>query len=333
MARRRASIGRRLAFAVIAVGLFFGASEVSLRALDLPEMDEGAQFAHASVYWQYTAGLDQDPTFHRELNVEFPISTDQNGLRPPFHDVDKPDGTFRIMTMGCSTTFGWGVDDASTYPYQLEQILRDNGHAQVEVINGGQPGYTTFQGMWLWDKVLADYEPDLVLLGFIVQDSRKAAYSDLSQALMQGEADFLKSNVLYSWHTYLMMMEMTGKVRVRTKERSQTEPSDGVYRVSEQEYLDNLRSLRASIEAAGGQAAHMGYPLEVVGYTEQHRRLLKLEAQSAGLPHFDPSDTLARESGNRTLYFPQDRGHANADGNRLIAELVAGWLIDEGLVK
>ncbi len=333
MARRRASIGRRIAFALIAVVLFFGISELSLRALGIPEMDAGAPFAHATVYWQYTPELVDEPTSHRELNGAFPVSSDENGLRPPHHGVKKSPDVQRIMAMGCSTTFGWGVDDESTYPYQLEQILHDRGYSKVEVINGGQPGYTTFQGLWLWDKVLKDYKPDLVLLGFIVQDARKAAYSDLSQALMQGEADFLKANVLYSWSTYLLMMEMTGKVRVRTKERSQTEPSDGVYRVGIEDYLDNLRALRAGIEAAGGQAAHMGYPLEVVGYTETHRNVLSLEAQAAGIPHFDPSDTLAGESKKRDLYFPQDKGHANADGNRLVAELIADWLIDEGLLK
>ena len=333
MARRRASIGRRLAFALVAVALFFGATEISLRALGIPAIDEGAEFAHASVYWRHTAGLDQEPTFHRELNVEFDVSTDQNGLRPPLHDVNKPDGVQRIMAMGCSTTFGWGVDDADTYPSQLEEILHEKGFTRVEVINGGQPGYTTFQGLWLWDEVLHEYEPDLVLLGFIVQDSRKAAYSDLSQALMQGEADFLKNNVLYKWSTYMALMEMTGNIRVRTKERSQDAPSDGIFRIPEEHYLANLRELRSKIAANGGQAAHMGYPLEVVGYTETHRNLLRLEAEAAGIPHFDPSSDVAAEVTRRTLYFPQDRGHANADGNRLIAELVAGWLIEEGLVK
>lgn len=324
-------IGKKLAFALVVVLLFFGGTEGALRVLDLPEMAADAQFAHASVYWQYDGDLDEQATAHREVNGTFPVSTDPNGLRPPIHDVDKPDGVFRVMALGCSTTFGWGAADDGTYPAHLERILHEKGHTTVEVINGGQPGYTTFQGLWLWDEVLNEYTPDLVLLGFIVQDARKAAYSDLSQALMQGEADFLKRNVLYKWHFYQMLKQATGTVQVRTKERAQGS-GEGTYRVGAENYLANLRELRAKIEANGGQAAHMGYPLEVVGYTEEHRRLLRLEAQSAGIPHFDPSEQVAREVGRRELYFPQDRGHANGDGNELIAQLVADWLITEGLV-
>lgn len=325
-------IGKKLAFALVALLLFFGGTEGALRVLDMPAMDEGAQFAHASVYWQYDPGLTDQAVAHREVNGTFPVSTDANGLRPPHHDVAKPDGVQRIMALGCSTTFGWGADDDNTYPAHLERILREKGYDQVEVINGGQPGYTSFQGLWLWDKVLHEYEPDLVLLGFIVQDARKAAYSDLSQALMQGEADFLKRNVLYGWHTYQMLKQATGTIQVRTKEREQGS-GEGTYRVPPEHYLANLRELRAKIADNGGQAAHMGYPLEVVGYTEEHRRLLRLEAESAGIPHFDPSDQVAREVGRRQLYFPQDRGHANGEGNQLIAELVADWLITEGLVR
>jgi len=332
VATARTSIGRRLAFAAVVVVVFFGGTEGALRALDLPEVDQSAQFAHSQVYWQYDPGLQDEETFHRELNVNFPVSTDENGLRPPHHGVERSPDTQRIMAMGCSTTFGWGVADDESYPAVLEKTLHERGYDKVEVINAGQPGYTTFQGLWLWDKVLGDYEPDLVLLGFVVQDARRAAYSDLSQALMQGEADFLKNNVLYKWRTYLFLMETTGKVTVRTKEREQGS-GEGIHRVPPEHYLENLRALRDRIEAVGGEAAHFGYPLEVVGYTEEHRRLLRLEAEAVGLPHFDPSAQIAEATRNSTLYFPQDRGHANADGNRLIAELVADWLIDEGLVK
>ena len=46
------------------------------------------------------------------------------------------------MTLGCSTTFGWGVADSETYPERLQFYLVDAGYTMVEVVNGGQPGYT-----------------------------------------------------------------------------------------------------------------------------------------------------------------------------------------------
>ena len=64
--------------------------------------------------------------------------------------------------------------DDESYPARLEAILQAKGQ-QVEVINAGQPGYTSFQGLWLWRELLHRYKPDLVLIGYIVQDARKAA--------------------------------------------------------------------------------------------------------------------------------------------------------------
>ena len=333
--KKKGSLGRRLAFSLIAVLLFFGGTEAVLRVLDIPSPDTEARFTHNSVYWggKAEAGKVNEPTLHKEMSTSFPVSTDENGLRPPHHGVDKPEGVYRVMTLGCSTTYGWGVADDETYPAVLERLLKAKGHDKVEVINGGQPGYTSFQGLWLWDQALKDYEPDLVLVGYIVQDARKAAYGDLSQAVMQGEADFLKSNVLYNWKMYLFLKSMTGAVQIRAKERSE-ESENSVYRINEQEYLDNLRQLRSKIESNGGQAAHFAYPLEVWsnGYQKTHAMLLKHEAEAAGIPHFDPGLVVEEEARKRTLYFPNDRGHANADGNAFIAQLVADWLEQEGLV-
>ena len=76
----------------------------------------------------------------------------------------------RIMTLGCSTTSD-GVADAETYPERLQHYLTEAGYSNVEVVNGGQPGYTSFQGTWLWDSILKHYEPDVVLIGYIAKMS------------------------------------------------------------------------------------------------------------------------------------------------------------------
>ena len=48
-------------------------------------------------------------------------------------------------------------------------------------------GYTSFQGSWLWGTLKAR-EPDVVLIGYVVQDAR-AAYTDKSQAILQKDID------------------------------------------------------------------------------------------------------------------------------------------------
>ena len=325
------SVVRKLLFSLIAVVLFFGIAEGVLRAIAGDVDTSQAKFEHTTVYWVSDPNLDDEPMSHREMNTTFPVSTDRNGLRAADHRVDKDPNVFRIMMLGCSTTFGWGVKDDETVPAQLEQALRERGYDGVEVINAGQPGYTSFQGLWLWDKVLHEYDPDLVVLGFVVQDARRAAYSDLEQALLQGDQQFLKQNVLWNLALYRQLKATIDGIRVETKERDQTS-GEGVFRVSEEDYLDHLRALSARAASGGAEVVLFGFPLERVGYTEVHRRLLRLEAEHAGVGHFDPSAELEAASRSETLYFERDRGHANAAGCKLIGQLFADYLAGSGLL-
>lgn len=327
------SLARKLLFSLLTLLLFLLAAELGLRAVGYPPVAENPQLEHPSVYWQDDPNWVDKPVLHKEYApTTFPVSTDENGLRAPLHGVHKPAGVFRVMALGCSTTYGWGVKNDESYPARLEHYLRASGRENIEVINAGQPGYTTFQGLWLWDGgendiSLAEYEPDVVLVGYVVQDAREVAYSDKSQALIQGEAAFLKRNILWNSQLYRALKVLLGDVQVRAKDELQR-----VYRVGDRDYLENLRGLVQRIEAAGAQPVFFGFPLEVEGYTAYHRKLLRAEAEDKGIPHFDPSPEIARLVRNKTLYFPKDRGHANIRGCDTIGEMVANYLIEQELV-
>ncbi len=322
MSRRRLSASKRLVFVGLASLLFFGATELAMRQLWNPEGDT-TRFIHASVYWREKPDQDR-AVAHKEENTTFRVTTDGNGLRPPWHE--SKEGT-RVLAMGCSTTYGWGVGDSETFPYRLQEHLRSSGKT-AQVINGGQPGYTSFQGLWLWDELLEREEADVVLLGFVVQDARRAAYTDLSQALLQNESLSLKS-VLYSWTTYRFMQHMLGHWQVEAKECQQDE-TECPFRIPPEDYLDNLRTLVDSVRASGGTPVLFGYPLEVEGYTELHRAILRGLAEAEDIPHVDPSEVTRNRA---EYYFANDRGHANAAGNDAVAQTVAQFLVAEGLIE
>ncbi len=322
---------RKLLFAGIALGIFFGGTEVLLRVVGWPSVDDAGVFEHNDVYWIQDPDLKEEPVSHRETGGTFHVTTDGQGVRWPLHTQKKPQDVFRILLLGCSTTFGWGVEDAETYPARLEALARDAGYEKLEVINGGQPGYTSFQGMWFWEEVARHYEPDLVVIGYVVQDARRAAYSDLSQAILTENASFLKYNLLYQWRLYLALKNLQGDVVIRTKERSETGEA-GVFRVSERSFLKNLRTLRASVEATGANVVHFGFPLEREGYTAQHRRLLRLESEAADVPFYDPSSDIEQASRAEQLYFEKDRGHPNAAGCDRIARGMLKFLESQQLL-
>ena len=327
MARARVPWYRKLAYSLLPLVVLLAVAEGGLTLAGWPP-DPTVPFTHNEPFWTIDPDLRDAPTPHRELGVTFPVSSNADSLRAPLVAREKRPGVQRVMALGCSTTFGWGVADAESYPARLQAHL---GRPDVEVINGGQPGYTSFQGRWLWDRTLRHYEPDLVFIGYIVQDARMAAYTDKSQAILQGDARFLKDNFLYRWRAYLFLRDRIGAIQLQAKERPEGGES-GVFRVPPEDYADNLRALIKGVRAAGGTPVLFGYPLERSGYTEQHRRILAAAAEVEGTLLFDPQPRMEEATRSGEYYFPQDRGHANAAGNDLIARWVAEWIAQQGLL-
>lgn len=325
----RLSWSRRLLFSLTPLIVLFALAEGALVVTGWPPAPT-VPFDHLEPFWTADPDLRSAPLPHNEENTTFPVSTNGDGLRAPLFSVERDPGTWRIMALGCSTTFGWGVRDEETYPARLGQRLRAQGHNSVEVVNGGQPGYTSFQGRWLWDRVLKDYRPDVVLIGYVVQDARKAGYSDKSQAILQQDQRFLKDNVLYQLRSYLLLRSLLGGVQVRAKEHSGDQ--GGVFRVPPEDYAENLRYLIGQIREQGGQPVLFGYPLERSGYTSEHRTILRAAAEVEGVPYFDPQPQMEEASRQQQLYFPNDRGHANAAGNDLIAKWMQEFLEQQSLL-
>ena len=68
----------------------------------------------------------------------------------------------RILCMGDSVTFGWGVPDDQSYPVQLERELRARGH-DVEVLNAGVPAQSIFGMKRFVEMQAAALDVDAVL--------------------------------------------------------------------------------------------------------------------------------------------------------------------------
>jgi len=94
-----------------------------------------------------------------------PAHPDHNarGYRGPEIATPKPAGTFRIFTIGGSTTYGVSLHNNQTYPAQLQQRLRERGYVNVEVINAGVPQYATYDNLIQFQFRILDDQPDMIL--------------------------------------------------------------------------------------------------------------------------------------------------------------------------
>lgn len=93
------------------------------------------------------------------------------GFRNPLYDVPKPPDTFRILTLGGSTTYGYNVEAEQAYPAQMEAALRDEyGYENVEVVNGGIPSYATMNSLVNLQTRGLEQDPDLVIVYHAIND-------------------------------------------------------------------------------------------------------------------------------------------------------------------
>jgi lysophospholipase L1-like esterase len=98
-----------------------------------------------------------------------------HGFRGPTLSGKKNLGAVRLLFLGSSVTFGWGVGAEQAFPERVGRELEAR-HAGVsfESVNAGVPGYASFQGLRYLETLLYRYEPDLVVAEFGINDGTVA---------------------------------------------------------------------------------------------------------------------------------------------------------------
>jgi hypothetical protein len=121
------------------------------------------------------------------------------------YDVAKPPGTFRILVLGDSVTFGHGSLFETTYPYLLEQRLKAwRPSTTWQVWNLGVPGYNTRQELRYLQEVGAAFQPDLVIVGFYPNDfdGNDTVPSPTTARRLSSGVQRLMQRHLYSYEFY-----------------------------------------------------------------------------------------------------------------------------------
>lgn len=144
--------------------LSFGALEAGLR-LFYPQIIE----IHPNGLWQLskTRGVQLTPGFddiHMFTDFKVRITINEQGYRDRVYGP-KPPGVFRILTIGDSFTFGFGVEQHEVFSKVLETMLNQRKAGAFEVINGGAPGYSSHQELIFLKEIGPTLNPDLVIVG------------------------------------------------------------------------------------------------------------------------------------------------------------------------
>jgi len=104
------------------------------------------------------------PNWFDNRDPEQPDYHDSFGFRSPEVTREKPEGVYRIIAIGASTTYGTKVEYEYSYPYLLQEYLREAGYDNVEVMNMGVGGYTSFESLINLQFNALDFDPDLIII-------------------------------------------------------------------------------------------------------------------------------------------------------------------------
>jgi len=185
---------------VIAAIVFGGAVEIWVRATWNPKRGTPGLFLTDAVRGQ------RFTTNYTGWFAGVPIRINNLGFRDPRdYALAKGPHTFRIVFLGDSVTFGHSSVYEHTYPYLLEQRLKQwRPDIDWQVWNLGVPGYNTSQELAHLKEVGPQFAPDLVIVGFFendLVDNRDAGSPGAGWVLASKVLSFAQRHV-YSFDLY-----------------------------------------------------------------------------------------------------------------------------------
>ncbi len=98
------------------------------------------------------------------------------GARNKGFSVKKPLGERRILCVGDSYTYGWGVNDTQTYPAHLQNLIEEYS-LNIKVINFGCNGHTILHETDFIKKYGLSFQPDYI----IVETTLHTDFSDIDE--------------------------------------------------------------------------------------------------------------------------------------------------------
>jgi lysophospholipase L1-like esterase len=330
------SRSRRFILGLVFAGAMLGFAEVAARLVGT----RPAYRQNALGVWRVTFGLENQSFSGDKGDHNFRVSTNTDGFRTNAFRV-APDDHTRIALMGDSTVFGWGVDDHETFAEVGEARLVGDGH-RIQVINFGQPGYSTAMVGELFRESVAAYQPDHTIVFIPMHDYSQALISDVE--FLQGAATVSRA-IRSLLVRHVALYEVLRRRLYPLASQAQLLPHQAsketrVARVSEDERIQVLNEMRAVAAEWGGEVSVgflpfysdlqglSGAPQSHSGATSMHLmgrpgvESLRAWSVAHDRPMFDLRDCCARGARDRTFDF--DHTHLNALGNREV-----GWALAE----
>ncbi len=292
------------------------------------------------------------------------VHINRDGLRDREYSLDKPSGVRRIAVLGDSVTFGFGVSQEEAYPKVLEQLLNQGTQTiKYEVMNFGVDGYNTDQEyIQLREKALS-YSPDIVVLGFIMNDGQPTPkWEEIEPQNDAGDGGLIPfpGKRFVRQHSYLYQFLAVRLESIATRVGIMHTPVyyyddiQGLVNLQRpEEETPNWKRARSSLENIVTRLRQRDIPLILVVFPSQNqledpgedpekKRMLDLRripqrrlrefASSKQIIHVDLLPDYDEWIKRQPLFVDTFSSHPNALGHRLAAEAILQSLRTHGLL-
>ena len=257
------------------------------------------------------------------------ISNGQGIREDTFISLVKPARELRILFLGDSCTFGYGVRHTETFVALLQRNLNKKKRLSgIKCINAGVPGYSAFQGRRYYETEGYRFAPDLVVACFGWNDG--SVWDDMSDF----EHDRLRMEMLpprglrWSRLCHLVMKRLAV-----TQSRSRNGSSRP--RLNAMEFLETIHQLHTSVRRDGGEFVLLVWPYRANLFAKDpsvrtiYQKAMYEYAITTDCPIIDLIPALQVSAGGARpddLFF--DQGHATPALHERIANKILKSLFD-----
>lgn len=253
------------------------------------------------------------------------VAVNSLGLRDDEIAVEKPAGTRRIAALGDSVTFGWTVPGELSWPNQLESMLNTRDPVRYQVMNFGVGGYSTSDEAVVLRSKALPLDPDLILVAYHPNDPETDPVQPLHQVFHDPEW-WEHSNILrlLAWGKRFMEINILGSGEAYRYLHAPGGPHWP-------SVLKGFDDMKEAASAKGVQVVLVMFPTLSVSdrwdtypYADLHAQVLE-SARERGFLVLDLLPVFG-SSGRSVKEIAADDEHPNAEGLRIAAEAVLGFI-------
>jgi lysophospholipase L1-like esterase len=295
----------------------------------------------------------------RAYTVDKAAEINARGLRGALIPYARNSGdSTRILFLGDSIVFGYGVTEAEAFPSRVAWHLSQHNRS-IEVINSGVPGYNTDQEVIFAEQEGVKYDPDRMVLGFCWNDivDKHEVHVSKNGALISAGANEEEHGLDLMWESPVgyeirnavkRSRVLYGATRGLNAVRSLISPDRGTMLLMDvleghttEKTSEGWRSVGRSLHrlkelarAHGFQPLVVAFPISLAFQKEfpasTYPTKLRALAEEESLAFIDLSAAYsAAYNGHESLFIPFDTDHPNANGHDIAAKATVDFLVSQ----